>query len=249
MSFMNSKVSKYSKHFIPLKSNPDVFRSLIHSLGASPSLNFQDIYSIIDEDLLAIIPHPVLALVLVFPTTETYEEAKTANEASRKEYAGKTENGDEDVVWYKQTINNACGLYVILHAVSNGPARTSVLPQSTLDQIVRTAESLDTGTTAKFLVESQELENAYTAVARQGDTQAPDDPEDEVDYHYICFDKGGTTGRLYELDGERKGPIDHGSLAPDEDLPSEAALRPVKEYIEREKDSNIRFSLMALVQE
>lgn len=31
-----------------------------------------------------------------------------------------------NVVWYKQTINNACGLYAILHAVCNGDARDSI---------------------------------------------------------------------------------------------------------------------------
>lgn len=29
----------------------------------------------------------------------------------------------EDVTWFKQTINNACGFYGILHAICNGEAR------------------------------------------------------------------------------------------------------------------------------
>lgn len=29
-------------------------------------------------------------------------------------------------MWYKQTINNACGLYGILHAISNGDSRDFV---------------------------------------------------------------------------------------------------------------------------
>ncbi|KAG9228476.1 hypothetical protein BJ875DRAFT_477378 [Amylocarpus encephaloides] len=64
-------------------------------------------------------PHPALALVLVFPTTDGYETQKIAEEATCEEYGGSGE--DEDVVWFKPTINNACGLYSILHAVSNGP--------------------------------------------------------------------------------------------------------------------------------
>jgi ubiquitin carboxyl-terminal hydrolase L3 len=27
------------------------------------------------------------------------------------------------VVWFKQTINNACGMYAVLHALSNGSCR------------------------------------------------------------------------------------------------------------------------------
>ncbi len=112
---------KYGKHFIPLESNPDVFTQLVHNLGISSKLIFTDVLSLDEPDLLAHVPRPVYALVLVFPVTETYEKQKADMEASCPEYAGCGEG--EDIVWYKQTINNACGLYGILHAVSNGPAR------------------------------------------------------------------------------------------------------------------------------
>ena len=36
--------------------------------------------------------------------------------------------------------------------------------------------------------------------------------EDEVDFHYVCFVKSSKTGHLYELGGDRKGPVDHGIL-------------------------------------
>lgn len=42
-------------------------------------------------------------------------------DAKEEEYKGSGE--EEVVVWYKQTINNACGLYGILHTISNGEAR------------------------------------------------------------------------------------------------------------------------------
>lgn len=108
------------KAYIPLESDPEVFTQLLHNLGA-PSLEFHDVFSIDDPDLMAIIPRPVLALLLVFPTSETYEKQKSAEEAARSAYEGF--GPDEDVIWFKQTIHNACGFYGILHAISNGPAR------------------------------------------------------------------------------------------------------------------------------
>lgn len=111
----------YRKHFTPLESNPAVFSQLIHQLGASPRLIFQDIVSLDDPDSL---PHPTLALVLVFPTSNTYEVYKAKEEAACQEYTGSGEG--EDVMWFKQTINNACGLYGALHAVSNGEARSLI---------------------------------------------------------------------------------------------------------------------------
>lgn len=62
--------------------------------------------------------------------------AKAKEEEMRDEYAGLRESGsggeggegekgeeEEPVMWFRQTINNACGLYAILHAISNGEAR------------------------------------------------------------------------------------------------------------------------------
>jgi hypothetical protein len=116
----NPLFSNYRKHYIPLESNPAVFTQLIRHLGVS-NLEFQDVYSIDDPDMLALISRPVLALVLLFPTTEVYEKQVAEEEARRQEYAGCGD--DEDVIWFRQTINNACGLYGILHSVCNGNAR------------------------------------------------------------------------------------------------------------------------------
>lgn len=59
----------------------------------------------------------MLALILVLPTSEAYDQQILEKESARETYAG---SGDgEDVIWFKQTINNACGLYAILHAVCN----------------------------------------------------------------------------------------------------------------------------------
>ena len=114
-------VTTHRKHYIPLESNPEVFTELIHKLGVSESLAFQDVLSIDDPDLIALIPRPVFALVLVFPTSGVYEEQKAAEEADYMEYDGSGEK--KQVMWFKQTINNACGLYGILHAVSNGDSK------------------------------------------------------------------------------------------------------------------------------
>lgn len=114
----------YRKHYIPLESNPELFTHLIHRLGVSSSLNFQDVLSLDDPDLLAFVSRPVYALILVFPTSENYEKQKAKEEALRKEYVDSGEN--ECIVWFKQTINNACGLYGILHAISNGDSRRMI---------------------------------------------------------------------------------------------------------------------------
>lgn len=121
MSAAEEPKLRVRKHFIPLESNPTVFTDLIHRLGVSTSLGFADVLSLDEPDLLAFIPRPTLALILVFPTLDKYQAAKAKEEAARPKYTGS--GADEDVIWYKQTINNACGFYGILHAVTNGDAR------------------------------------------------------------------------------------------------------------------------------
>ena len=113
----------YRKHFIPLESDPDIFSSLSHELGVAPSLVFQDVLSIDDREILAFVPRPVLALVLVFPASDS--ESSVRNEdKSKQKYI---ESGEDDsVLWFQQTIHNACGLYAVLHAVCNGDAREHI---------------------------------------------------------------------------------------------------------------------------
>lgn len=112
----------YRKHFIPLESNPGVFTELIHKLGISTSLSFQDIFSL-DPEILGFVPRAVHALILVFPTTEEYERRVQGEDSSSEDVLDS--NDDEGVVFFRQTINNACGLYAILHAVCNGEAQNS----------------------------------------------------------------------------------------------------------------------------
>lgn len=117
-------VQQYNKHFIPLESNPDVFTELAHKLGLSTSLVFEDVLSLDDPELLGFLPRPAFALILVFPTTDDYEKRVQDEDAKFEEF--RTSEGAGDLIFFKQTINNARGLYAILHAVCNGEARHKI---------------------------------------------------------------------------------------------------------------------------
>lgn len=125
----------YSKTFIPLESNPEIFTSLAHTLGLSPSLTFHEIYSL-DEQC---INGRILAYTLAFPTSVGYDEERavetTSSEKDAKDDIGASkatqeqEEGqeqDQGVFWVRQIIHNACGLYALLHATCNGRARNFI---------------------------------------------------------------------------------------------------------------------------
>ncbi|GAB1318891.1 ubiquitinyl hydrolase 1 [Madurella fahalii] len=228
--------------FIPLEANPELLTSLLHELGLSPALQIHDVYSLTDPDLLSFIPRPALALLLVFPVSAAYESHRLAEDSLAAEYAGRGDG--EPVVWFKQTIRNACGLMGLLHATANGAARDFVREGSDLDRLIRAAVPLAPTERSKLLERDGRLAAAHKGVAEKGDTAAPD-ARDDVDLHYVCFVKG-RDGALWEMDGRRKGPLRRGELEEGEDVLSEKALAlgPLK-FLERE-GADLRFSCVAL---
>lgn len=95
--------------------------TLVRKLGLSPDLSWHDVYSLDDPSLLSFVPRPAHALLLVFPVSETYETFRREEDSTLPDYSGSGSN--EEVLWFKQTIGNACGLMGLLHAVCNGMLR------------------------------------------------------------------------------------------------------------------------------
>ena len=229
-----------------LENNPEVMSHLVHQLGLPSSLGFSDVYSINDADLLAFVPRPSYALLLVFPVSPTYEKARKEEDSTREVYTSSGPN--EPVTWFKQTIRNACGLIGLLHAVSNGEPSRHITKGSDLDVLLREAQHLPPDQRADLLYDSKALESAHADAAKLGDTSAPG-AEDNVDLHFVAFVKGDD-GRLWELDGRRKGPLERGQLAADEDMLSEKALElGVRRFLRIESgdsSGDLRFSLVSL---
>lgn len=230
--------------FVPLEANPELLTTLAHNLGLSEALQFCDVYSLTEPSLLEFIPRPALALLLVFPVSTAYEEHRSTEDAARVEYDGK---GDADPLWFKQTIRNACGLMGMIHAMLNGPAREFITSDSTLDKLFKAAVPTGRADRVKLLETDEFIARAYGEVAMRGDTAAPD-ARDDVDLHYVCFVKDDK-GRLWELDGRRKGPLlRKEGLNAEEDVLSPGALEmgPL-EFLKR-GGGDMRFSCVALTQ-
>jgi ubiquitin carboxyl-terminal hydrolase L3 len=119
---------------------------------------------------------------------------------------------------------------------------------SELDKLLVDAVALPPVERADLLYNSQSLEKAHQGAAQLGDTTAPA-ADDKVELHYVCFVKNADN-HLFELDGRRKGPLDRGALADDEDVLSEPALQKgVRAFLKREEEAgggDLRFSLIVL---
>ncbi|KAI1262305.1 ubiquitin C-terminal hydrolase L3 [Xylariaceae sp. FL1019] len=222
-----------TKYFIPLESNPELFTELIHRLGVSKNLSFFDLLTLSASDtyLLSFIPRPAHALILVIPAPMGYAKELDVVE---KDIPHHDKSGDEeDAMFYRQTIVNACGLYAILHAVSNGDTRKSVEPGSHIDQLISRCMPLKREERIASLESDDQLEAAHASVASRGDTAPPPDPTYEPQQAYMTFTKSSKTGHLHQLEGCRRGPIDLGvTLDYGEDMLSEKALTAVKKFVD-----------------
>jgi ubiquitin carboxyl-terminal hydrolase L3 len=129
----------------------------------------------------------------------------------------------------------------------NGSAASSIVPGSTVARLRAAAlnPELTTLERAKLLEDSDELERAHAAAAVRGQTEAPSLEEADRDgNHFIAFLE--SDGRLWELEGNRPGPIDRGPVG-------EAGLgAQVLKYVKLAEESGEGgglFSCLALVGE
>ncbi|KAJ3341182.1 Ubiquitin carboxyl-terminal hydrolase isozyme L3 [Gonapodya sp. JEL0774] len=207
-------------------------------IGVNTDLyHFVDVWSL-DHDALAFIPQPVQAVILLFPTTEKYH-AFTESQTSQILAAGQTVH--PDLYFTRQTIYNACGLYGMLHSLLNTPTPLSLPPDSILAHISRSSEGKSPDERAKVLEQCKELEQVHEGMAREGQTEAPP-LESEVLPHYVAFVYKG--GHIYEMDGAKPFPINHGPCKEEELL--EKAAKEVQAFIDRDPDMT-EFSVIALV--
>ncbi|GAA6018439.1 hypothetical protein JCM10207_000895 [Rhodosporidiobolus poonsookiae] len=218
--------------WLPLESNPDSMNKWAASLGVdTTSYCFQDVFGL-DPELLSWVKQPTKAVLMLFPVTEAYE--KMRKEQDEKVLEDGVE-GVEDVIYFKQTIANACGTFALLHTLANVDVPISEGPLTELFERCIDKTPLER---AQLLVKSNELERVHEETAQTGQTETPN-LEDDVDLHFVTFINH--RDHLIELDGRRNSPINHGPI-------KVGLLEDTAEYVKRiiELTQSIQFNLIAL---
>ncbi|XP_011690620.1 PREDICTED: ubiquitin carboxyl-terminal hydrolase isozyme L3 [Wasmannia auropunctata] len=218
--------------WVPLESNPEVMTKFLHKLGVPKKWSILDVYGF-ESDLLAFVPRPVLAVILLYPTkTEKTEEDKAEVKDNKTDVP-------DSVYHMKQSISNACGTIALLHSVANNLDAIQ-LEDGFLKKFLDETKGLSYLERGERLDKAQGIIDTHMESAQEGQTEAPAE-DAEVYHHFVAFVH--KNGSLYELDGRKPAPINHGSTT-SETLLDDAA-RVCKEYMERDPNE-VRFTVVAL---
>lgn len=223
-----------SEKLIPLESNPDVMNKFLQKLGVSDKWSIVDVMGL-DSELLAWVPRPVLAVILLFPISEAYEQHRKQQE---QDILSKGQEISNNLFYMKQYVSNTCGTVAMVHSVANNTDRVE-LADGVMKRFLNEAKDLDAAARGKLLEINEGIINAHKELALEGQTNTPR-AEDPVNHHFITFVH--KDGALYELDGSKAFPVNHGPTTPDSIL--EDAAKLCKEFMARDPDE-VRFTVVA----
>eukprot|EP00588_Corethron_pennatum_P023874 CAMPEP_0194322742 /NCGR_PEP_ID=MMETSP0171-20130528/22249_1 /TAXON_ID=218684 /ORGANISM="Corethron pennatum, Strain L29A3" /LENGTH=276 /DNA_ID=CAMNT_0039081105 /DNA_START=28 /DNA_END=858 /DNA_ORIENTATION=+ len=240
------ETKKISKRWFPLESNPDLMNKYIDRLGWDSSgtdmqYKFVDVFST-EPWAIEMIGHPVASVIFLYKITSVQEEHRM-KEASEIEKNGQTLSPR---VWHTiQRIGNACGTIGLLHALANVPdglSAVSIRPDSWLDRFYSAATDMDGISRAELLETDGDIEKMHESATRDEANQTGRGTvDDRVTTHFICFTH--VDGNMYELDGRKKCPINHGPT--DEMGLLKNAMSVVKNFMERDPNE-VHFTILAL---
>lgn len=227
-----------AKHWFPLESNPSVMNSYLGKLGLNTTeYSFHDVFST-EDWALEMVPRPVLGVLMLFPISPESEEHRLKE---RERIAAERQEVSPRVYYMKQTIGNACGTVGLLHAVGNIRLThpDAIAPSSYLDKFYDSTQSLAPKDIAERMEEDDALEEAHVESANEGQSEQVEDVHD-VNNHFICFTH--VDGSLYELDGRKDFPINHGPCTADTVL--EESCKQVQQFMAR-NPGELRFTIVA----
>ncbi|XP_061382261.1 ubiquitin carboxyl-terminal hydrolase isozyme L5 isoform X2 [Danaus plexippus] len=215
-----------------IESDPGVFTQLIKKFGVK-GVQVEEMWTF--DDSIFDNLRPVHGLIFLFKYLQHDEPPHPVVRDNRL----------EKIYFAKQVINNACATQAVVSLLLNCNHPDVILGPE-LTKLKEFSMSFDPRMRGLTLSNSQTIRSAHNSMSQQAlfefDPKVP--TKDEDAYHFIGYMP--IDGRLYELDGLREGPIDHGPIAPEQDWLD--VVRPIiVSRINVYTEGEIHFNLMALV--
>lgn len=198
----------------------------LKAVGVDTKLEFIDVLGF-DEDLLAMVPQPAKAILLLYPISESNRR--------RTQNLSLTQVEQPQVHFIRQFIGNACGTIALLHCVAT--LSPDEIGNGLFSEILTGGQGISPVERGNLLVKMESLAVVHSTLSNQGQSDVPTDTA--CDLHYSAFVNVG--GHLFELDGQEPHPIDHGEST---DLLCDATSI-IKKIMELDP-SNFNFTVIAL---
>ncbi|KAJ2358488.1 ubiquitin carboxyl-terminal hydrolase [Coemansia erecta] len=213
-----------------IESDPGVFTELIQNMGVS-DVQVEELYSLDPDTLRALAP--VHGLIFLF---------KWQGAGSSEAQAAEPGAGSENVYFAQQIIQNACATQAILSILLNRSEELEL--GETLSAFRSFSVDLPPDMRGLALTNCDQIRDVHNSFVRTesflSDEKRVATEDDDV-FHFISYVPVG--GRLYELDGLKSGPIDHGETSDWLSDVGEVIQKRMSEY----SQSEIRFNLLAVI--
>ncbi|KAG6460026.1 ubiquitin carboxyl-terminal hydrolase [Manduca sexta] len=218
---------------VPMESNPETMNKYLHKLGVSEKWRMVDVIGL-EGEALQWVPRPVLAVILLLPLSDAYEQNRCEKE---NDFLNKRQETPKDMFHLKQVLSNVCGTIALVHSVANNTHHID-LDDGLLKTYLKDAQGLDASAKGALLENSVAILEAYKDIIDEEEGDA----EETVNNHFVTFVH--KDGALYELDGRKSFPVNHGPTTSETLL--EDAAKICRDFIAREPE-NIGFNVVALV--
>jgi len=218
-----------------IESDPGVFTELIREFGCK-GLQVEELWSLEEDDFNRL--KPVHGMIFLFKWIGPSTVGNSGGSL--------VEDGRLDKIFFpRQVINNACATFAIISILMNLEHQDVELGK-VLGEFKEFTKSFDPAMKGLALSNSDVIRTVHNSFARQTifEFEEKAASKDDDVYHFVSFLP--INGRLYELDGLRDGPIDHGAIPDGKDWTT--VVRSVlQERINRYNEGEIHFNLMAIV--
>ena len=196
-------------NWLQLEVNPQVINKYIHGLGFKTSKHsFMDLFSV-DEWAWEMCPAPIKAIIFLRPSSDGEAKFKK-EENARIEKDGQAL--DKELFYMHQYVGNACGTIALCHSLCNIIKSEPELAEddSFFKEFLADTAGMTWEERGKALQKHKGLKKAHKKAVASEDNSQKGDKSKGANAHIITFTP--FNGCLYELDGCKKFPINHGKV-------------------------------------
>lgn len=221
--------------WLELESDPGLFTLLVKDIGGS-GMEVEEIY-----DLQAPFSTKVLGFIFLFQWTGKRRGRKKGQLVKDQKFI-------KSIFFAQQIVPNSCATHALLSIILNAPELHMSDRLKHFKELTKDMNPKERGLAIGNVPYLAEVHNSYATPQDVSTLSESYESTSELvfadTYHFVSFVP--INGRLFELDGLNKYPIDHGPLIEGENW-TEQFRKLINDRFQEAAKEEIRFNLMAVI--